>query len=282
MVPDCTAATAAQTLYKHWICLFGCPTAVVTHGAYFTSQDFIDAADKLGYRIKHTTPYHPQSNGIAERRLRELSKAIRIYSNTMDAWEEIIPEVLLAFHNTINRTTGYSPAQLMIGQQLRLPYESNLASSSLVDIDSEVAKQVQAEHTMTTNVIKAKEDAVSKERITGAQFHPGDSVFMYNDVPIPGIPQKVQIPYNGPFRVTKVYGQTAELSDGDKEMKANVTKFVRLRNLTVPQSDPKGRIEKASDAEEKTDKSVGFHYVCCHNVFRLYLFSNFRVYANQR
>src|SRR6185437_4270171 len=97
---------------------------------------------------------------------------------------------------------------------------------------------------MTTNVMEAKEDAVSKERLTGAQFHPGDFVLMYNDVPIPGIPQKVQIRYKGPFRVTKVYGQTAELSDGAKEIKANVTKLVRLRNFTVPQRDLKGRIEK--------------------------------------
>src|SRR5690349_16726772 len=66
----------------------------------FTSQEFIDAADKVGYRIKHTTPYHPQSNGMAERRFRELEKAIRIYSQSLYAWEDIIPEVLLAFHNT--------------------------------------------------------------------------------------------------------------------------------------------------------------------------------------
>src|SRR6185437_562258 len=37
--------------------------------------------------------------------------------------------------------------------------------------------------------------------------------------------------------------------------KANVTKLVRLRNFTVPQRELKGRIEKASDVEEKTDKN---------------------------
>ena len=114
----------------------------------------------------------------------------------------------------------------------------------MVDIDSEVAKQVQAEHTMTTNVMEAKEDAASKERITGTQFHPGDFVFMYDDVPIPGIPQKVQIPCKGPFRVTKVYGQTAELTDGDKESKANVTKLVRLRNFYSSAKRPERKNRK--------------------------------------
>jgi len=121
---DATANTAARALYSQWICKFGCPQIVVSdNGPHFTGEDFLKAADIVGYRVKHTTTYHPQANGIAERRFREMGKAIRIYSQTLDSWESILPEATLSFHNTINKSVGYSPAQLFLGQQLRLPYD---------------------------------------------------------------------------------------------------------------------------------------------------------------
>ena len=95
----------------------------------------------------------------------------------------------------------------MIGQQLRLPYgfESSLASSSLVDIDTEVSRQIQAEFTVTTDVMQAREDAAAKERIGEAKFAVGDYVFMYTEVPIPGVTQKLQIPYRGQYRIAKLW-----------------------------------------------------------------------------
>ena len=116
--PDCTATTAAQALYKHWICVLGCPTTVITDNeSHFTIPQFSDAAEKVGYRVKHTTPYHPQSNGMAERRFRELGKALRIYSETLNTWEDVIPEALLTSQDcelynwvftrtTVNRPTA--------------------------------------------------------------------------------------------------------------------------------------------------------------------------------
>src|SRR5689334_8678738 len=194
---------------------------------------------------------------MAERRFRELSKALRIYSKTLNTWEDVIPEVLLAFHNTVNRTTGYSPAQLLIGQQLRLPrdFETNIASSSLVDLDTEAARQIQREYKYTMDTIAAREAALAKERIVGTNFSIGDYVFVYNDRYIEGVPTKLQIPYKGPYKVTKIYGQAAELSDGEKDFKANVTKLVKLRNFALPQRDLNGKVdakeEKAAEIEDE-------------------------------
>ena len=103
--------------------------------------------------------------------------------------------------------------------------------------------------------IAAREAAAAKERISGTSFNVGDHVFVYNDRHIEGIPAKLQIPYKGPYKIIKLYGQAAELTDGENEYKSNVTKLVKLRNFALPQRDLNGKVdfkfEKAADVEDE-------------------------------
>src|SRR6185437_7502271 len=127
---------------------------------------------------------------------------------------------------------------------------------SLVDIDTEVSRQIQADYTVQGNVKRAREEAAAKERIGDAKFTIGDYVFMYTERSIPGVTQKIQIPYRGPYRIHKLYGQTAELIDGEKEIKVNVTKLVKLRNFTVPQRDLKGKVDSSVPIEDNKDDAL--------------------------
>ena len=79
---------------------------------------------------------------------------------------------------------------------------------------------------------------------------------MYTERIIPGVTQKIQIPYRGPYRIHKLYGQTAELIDGEKEIKVNVTKLVKLRNFTVPQRDLTGKVDTSVPVEDNKDDAL--------------------------
>ena len=172
---DCTASTAAR---------YGCPSIVVAdNGRHFTGKDFTDSAEKLGFRIQSTTPRHPQSNGLAERRFRELAKALKIYTKTLYTWENVLPELTLAIHNTINRISGYSPAQLVFSQPLRLPFdfEHPTLSSSFFDIDTEMAYQLDRENFIWKQSIKSREEKVERPRFAETNFAVGDFAFLFDE-----------------------------------------------------------------------------------------------------
>src|SRR6185437_4496698 len=99
----------------------------------------------------------------------------------------------------------------------------------------------------------------------------GNFVFVFDDRPAPGIPYKLRIPYKGPYRVLKLYDNTAVLAIGDDEKNVNVSKIIKLRNFTLPQRDLKGRTTNLTEllptgplaetferAKELTDKLLFF------------------------
>ena len=68
------------------------------------------------------------------------------------------------------------------------------------------------------------------------------------------------IPYKGPFRVTRVRGMVATLSDDVREFSANITKLVKLKNflrLLVVSTEQKSELTELEDmfdrARELTD-----------------------------
>ena len=92
---DCTATTAVRTIIKTWICRYGVPQIVVSdNGRHFTAKQFKAATDTMGIRWRHTTTYHPQANGVAERRFRELGKAMKLFADIDKEWDELVPEFL--------------------------------------------------------------------------------------------------------------------------------------------------------------------------------------------
>nr|XP_006818949.1 PREDICTED: uncharacterized protein K02A2.6-like [Saccoglossus kowalevskii] len=96
--------------------------AVSDNGPQFTSVEFSEFMHKNG--IKHTLvpPYHPQSNGAAERSVRVVKKALlkQVLQCTMDvSMKHRIANFLLRCRTTPHSTTGVSPAELMVKRRLR-------------------------------------------------------------------------------------------------------------------------------------------------------------------
>ena len=73
--------------------------------------------------IKHTltAPYHPASNGEAERNVQTLKDCLKKYwvETTEKVSERKLSNFLLGYRSTAHATTGVSPAELMLKRQLR-------------------------------------------------------------------------------------------------------------------------------------------------------------------
>lgn len=104
-------------------------------GPQFESELFAEFNKLLGTRKIRTTAYHPQANGIVERWHRTLKNAIKCHANSR--WMETLPTILLGLRSVMLENIKASPAELVYGTSLRLPF--HFFEHSKLNIDSDRA-----------------------------------------------------------------------------------------------------------------------------------------------
>ncbi|XP_062405896.1 uncharacterized protein K02A2.6-like [Sardina pilchardus] len=119
----CTkTATSAKTvdLLRALFSRTGLPHQIVSdNGTPFTSEEFQCFVRKNG--IQHTTvvPYHPASNGQAERFIQTFKQSIKAMDKDSGSLQHKMANFLLAYRNSTHATTGQTPAMLFLGRTLR-------------------------------------------------------------------------------------------------------------------------------------------------------------------
>ena len=96
----------------------GLPQILVTdNGPQFTSSEFSQFTKNNG--IKHITssPYHPTTNGLAERTVQTFKEGMR--RQKTGSVETCVARFLFAYRNTPQSTTGISPPVMMFNRPLR-------------------------------------------------------------------------------------------------------------------------------------------------------------------
>lgn len=120
-MPDITAETTARHFLSGWVAQFGAPVVIITdQGPQFESQAWRELLTFLGTRRQRTTAYHPQANGMVERFHRRLKEALRAMHQPAQ-WMDALPIILLTLRATEKEDLHHSPAELVYGEDLRLP-----------------------------------------------------------------------------------------------------------------------------------------------------------------
>ena len=84
-------------------------------GRQFESKLFTDMCSLLGIRKSHTTPYHPQSDGMVERFNRTFTIMLSNFvNNNHSDWDEYLLYVMMAYRCTTHETNGFSSNSLML------------------------------------------------------------------------------------------------------------------------------------------------------------------------
>ena len=101
-------------------------TIVSDNASQFTSREFKDFCE--AYQIEHitTAPYHPRSNGLAERFVDTLKRALKKVRATPT--EKALQQFLQVYRITPNNKTpaSQSPAEVMFARRIRSVYDKLL------------------------------------------------------------------------------------------------------------------------------------------------------------
>ena len=156
-----TALTTVQQL-RTLFATFGVPESIVLdNGPQFTGTEFEEFCKKNGIRHVRIAPYHPASNGLAERGVQTFKKGYRKLSE--GTVKDRVARFLLQYRVTPHTTTGRSPAELLFGRNLRTRLDA---------VKPDLAKTVEAKQFEQ----KGQHDQRSKERL----FTVRDKVYVRN------------------------------------------------------------------------------------------------------
>ncbi|XP_039503042.1 uncharacterized protein K02A2.6-like [Pimephales promelas] len=160
------STTAEKTVVKlgEMFSRFGYPEQLVSdNGPQFTLQEFAVFLQRCGVQHIKSAPYHPATNGLAERMVQTIKHALKT-SQRQGSLQQRLNEFLLSYRNTSHGTTKVSPASLMLKRSLRSGFVL-LRPSTVKEV---VARQQQKQF--------HRRNMKAKSRL----FHPGQNVLARN------------------------------------------------------------------------------------------------------
>ena len=117
IVPSTTSQVTIQKL-REIFATHGLPEVLVSDNATtFTSSEFQAFMTRNGIRHITSAPYHPASNGLAERAVQTFKEALSKTKPTNV--EAQLSRFLFHYRNTPHTTTGSSPAELLFSRRPR-------------------------------------------------------------------------------------------------------------------------------------------------------------------
>ena len=179
----------------------------------FESKLFTEMCSLLGIRKTHTTPYHPQSDGMVERFNRTLTTMLSNFVNDNHSdWDEYLPYVMMAYRSTTHETTGFSPNSLMLGREVCTPLDVmyEVPSSIRPVPQNEWVWQLQERLENAHKLVRAntsqsmvRQKHYHDRKLNWGQFCVNDVVYVYFPRTKSGQSPKFTSYWRGPFKIIK-------------------------------------------------------------------------------
>ena len=155
-----TTSQATISQLQHTFARFGLPSMLVSDNArVFTSEEFKEFLKQN--RIYHVTsaPYHPSTNGLAERAAQTFKQGMKKFSR--GTISDRLARFLFQYRNTPHTTTGSTSAKLLLGRRPQSRFDLILPDLSLKIIQKQLHQKI-------------SRDVKSRDRT----FQVGDTVYV--------------------------------------------------------------------------------------------------------
>ena len=165
-IVNSTSSDATISKLRSIFAVHGLPEQIVTdNGSGFTSAEFDSFCKQNGIKHILTSPYHPLSNGLAERAVQTFKSAVVRMEGPMDVR---LSRFLFRYCVTPQSTTGLSPSQILMGRRLRTRFDL-LHPDVAIRIDE---KNKPVQHEKGTHKFKIGDKLFAKNFHNGPQWIP--------------------------------------------------------------------------------------------------------------
>ena len=201
-----TAADTARLIFDNVVKYHGVPDSIISdRDTRFTSNFWRELAKVMGIKLRLSSAFHPETDGLCERANRTVIQLLRNDSNLKaNNWTENLTAVEMAINNYQQSSTKQSPYYLNSGMHVRLPNQVNSTESSMPSVEQftkrmrEIMKE--ANENMKSAQDKQKEQADKNRRET-PNWEVGDFVFVSTEN-FKGF-NKLKEKFIGPFKIIK-------------------------------------------------------------------------------
>ena len=150
-IPSKQPEIVVKAMFAHWIVIFGPPQKFLSdNGGEFINQAFLDLCEAYNITIKTTGAEAPWSNGLVERHNQVLGNMLDKVLQDLKCHFDIALAWCVNSKNSLQNVHGFSPYQLVFGQNPVLPSPFSNRPPALEDIQSRssdiVRENLNAQH----------------------------------------------------------------------------------------------------------------------------------------
>jgi hypothetical protein len=205
----------AKLMYETVVRHHGMPTSIVSdRDPRFTSNFWRSLWNLTGTNLAMSTAFHPQTDGQTERMNRTLEDMLRATANyEQDNWDESLITLEIAYNNSIQASTGFSPFFLNSGQHPNLPMLTAVKSESSNPTANDFLERISKGLTQAKQNLKDAQERQTKyanQNRREMKFKVGDQVLLSTaNIRNKDRAPKLSPRFIGPFRVCRVVSDVA-------------------------------------------------------------------------
>lgn len=217
-----TSQAISKVLLEDIIFQFGVPEFLLSdNGSQFVSNAFKDLCKSYHITQGHTPLYFPSANPV-ERYNRSIKTSLSIFVNEDHrSWDEYLQYIVFALRTAVSETTGFTPAKLTFGRELRSLFHvfKDIDSSDLANFNPDLYNDQLSKELVV--IYKKVVDAVQKSKTRQARvynlrhrpivFKQHDLVFRKNFPKSNALNMeaaKLFPKFLGPFKISRVVSPT--------------------------------------------------------------------------
>ena len=239
-IPNQEASTVAKKLVDQLFCRFSVPQQLHSdQGRQFEASVITEICKILHIEKTHTTPYHPQSDGLVERFNRTLNSMLATCVDEHPSeWEDHIHKVCMAYNTSQQSTTGFSPFYLMFGREARIPVDLwyDLPDNCQILSHTQYAQNLQRTFRKAYSLVRERvsfkhrrQQEIYNKKVHGKPYVKGELVWLFNPAITRGKSKKFHRPWTGPYQVINQLSPRLYKIRNVKNRKTTVVHFDRLK-----------------------------------------------------
>lgn len=122
-----TSEATVKLLVNEVCYRYGTPRMIISdRGTQLSGHLLPTVCDIMGIKHEFSPSYHPQANPV-ERRNRDIKSQLAIaVENHHKTWAKHLPAIRFAVNTTMCNATGYTPAYLLYGNEIRHPLDAQV------------------------------------------------------------------------------------------------------------------------------------------------------------